>query len=256
MKIATSLLRGSVKRKLPPSFSLTQARRDHEAARCIQKYVRLRRSLSEVTDPLTLEKIPLRYAFSLCEPTGGLVHWFDVRSFVSYLLSTACFHNPLSRRDLHSWEVSRLIRSQPSGTRSLIRATFLAKDALQRYSYESEGMDIVSNTITYIDACLQELLKIAENNFFDFSLLLVVEHIQSYEDLLVDLHSLSLEKARATCLRHKAVLQQRGILCPLELLEDIKQIHASWEDVPRGETEERSPEPLLKEWILQRLKFK
>lgn len=246
------------KRKLPASFTMTEEARQREAARCIQKLLRLRWTLGSLTDPVSLERIPLRHAFCLYEPSSAVVHWFDERSFASYVLATACFHNPLTRRDLHSWEVGRLVRSQPRATRELLKGTFQARVALQKFAYESEGMDVASSVAASIDTCLQDLLRIAELNFFDFSLLLVTDHLEVYEDLLQELHSLSTEKGRAACVRHRSVLEKRGLLCPTELLEEVKLLHSLWEGSHhQGEAaEDRAPVPLLKEWVLQRLKFR
>jgi hypothetical protein len=251
-----ALLCVSRKRKLPASFSLAEEARAREAARLIQRLLRLRWALGRLADPVSLERIPLRHAFCLFEPASGVTHWFDARSFASYVLATACFHNPLTRREMHSWEVGRLVRSQPRLLRDVIRGTFQARHALQKFAYESEGMDLASSVVASIDTCLQDMLKVAELNFFDFSLLLVQDLLEAYEDLLLDLHSFSTEKARAACVRHRAVMEKRGLLCPEELLGEVKLLHSHWEQSRREEAEERAPVPLLKEWVLQRLKFR
>ena len=251
------------KRKMPESFQTSLLQQRVRAATKIQRAVRLRQRLAKARDPFSLEAIPLKHAFSLVDPSSEVQHWFDARHFVTYVLTTACFHNPLTRRPLLINEVGRLIGTQPRSVQKLLRATYMASDALQKLLYETEGMDLTSDTISLLDACLEDLLKVAELNFFDFSLHLVEDKLATYEDLLYDTHRMSKQRARATRIRHSAILEHRGVLCPFELVSEIRELHATWDDeagtqeaASGPDDEEALPTPALKVWVLQRLRFR
>lgn len=260
----STLLRLSArKRKLPESFQASLQQQRVRAASKIQSAFRLRQRLAKVRDPFSLEPIPLKHAFSLVDASSEVQHWFDSRHFVTYVLTTACFHNPLTRRPLIANEVGRLIASQPRSVQKLLWATYMASDALQKLLYETEGMDLTSDTICLLDACLEDLLKVAELNFFDFSMHLVEDKLAAYEDLLYDVHRLSKQRARATRIRHSSVLEHRGVLCPFELVSEIRELHSTWDDEAATQTsdaddddEEARPVPALKVWALQRLRFR
>ena len=247
---------------MPESFQASLQRQRVRAATQIQSAFRLRQRLAKARDPFSLEAIPLKHAFSLVDPSSEVQHWFDARHFVTYVLTTACFHNPLTRRPLLVSEARRLIATQPRSVQKLLRATYMASGALQKLLYETEGMDLTSDTISLLDACLEDLLKVAELNFFDFSLHLVEDKLATYEDLLYDAHRMSKQRARATRIRHSAVLEHRGVLCPFELASEIRELHSTWDDeaatqaASGADDEEALPTPALKVWVLQRLRFR
>ena len=248
---------GGKKRKLPASFEATSLHQKVKATVRIQRFIRLRWRLAKNLDPFSLQRIPMKFLFVLTEASGGVQHCFDARHFATYALTTGCFNNPLSRRALRSWEVEKLVLMQARAVRHVLRATYACRDALQRFYGETEGMDMVSDLTERLDVFLQDTLAVAERNFFDFSLPLVEDKLDAYEDLLGQLQLESEKKARALRARHKSVIAHRGVLCPFELVEEIKEIHSSWDEQDERRAGDCAhPTPLLKEWALRRLRFR
>lgn len=247
----------SRRRKLPASFELTSLAQRHRVARMIQRGFRRWRFLRAQVDPFSLAPIPLPFAFVLVEK-DGVQHAFDVREYVRYLLKTACFCNPFSRRPLEEGEVARLLRTQPRGLRAVLRATYLCQAELQRFALEVADLDRHALLSERVDSCLEAMLEVAERHFFDFSIYMVKEHLKTYEALLEDLFE---EDARRTAdlqKRHVCVMKQRGILCPPEVLEYVKDVHCVFQSEPSAGEEADAPPliPLLQEWATHRLRFK
>lgn len=255
---AASCTRLSRKRKLPASFELTSLAHQRRAASAIQRSFRRWLFLRGQKDPFSLAPIPLPFAFVLVEK-DGVRHAFDVREYARYLLKTACFCNPFSRRPLEEGEVARLLRTQPRGLREVLRATYLCQAELQRFALEVADLDHHALLSERIDGCLEAVLGVAEKHFFDFSIYMVMEHLQTYEALLEDLFEVDTQRTADLQKRHVCVMKQRGILCPPEVLEYVKDLHCVFQCEPSAGREEADSQPLvplLQEWATYRLRFK
>ena len=240
------------KRKLPPSFfgrvdpSKEQQTR---AAIVIQRFMRLR------LDPIEQEAIPFREAVMLSE-AGGVEQWHSASSLAAFFLVTANFCNPLSRRQLRCWEVTKIIQKQPRQLRPLLAATYTARFALQKYRLETEGSDLASSTEESLDETLHRMLSAVEGLSFDYRPHGIAYALSQYEDGLQDLVLLSHTRARKLCLRHREVVKNRGFFCPPRLAEDLAKLQEELVLRHAAEASEGLTMPILKEYLLQRLEFK
>lgn len=205
------------RRKLPPSFELHL----HDAARKVQRFLRWRRELSRELDPLLQAPIPPRLLVELREP-GGAQHRFAAPGLASYFLKTACFSNPLSRRELHAWEVARVMSRLPELEWPLLIATYVARRHLQRLAYETQGFDALLDLEEQIDEQLQTMLGLAEACPFDFELDFVLSELHRYRVMFGELHREDEGRAKSLCLRHDATAERRGLFCPQALAAALK----------------------------------
>jgi len=187
-------------------------------------------------------------------------YWFNASSLAAYFISTANFCNPLTRRELHPYEIDAVVKLQPKAVKHVLVATYLAHQGLQRFAYENQDADTFSMLEGSADMKLQTILDVAELQLFDFSLESLLGLLDEYEDALADLLSESVSKTRVVCVRHMDITMKRGIFCPYALSTELATIHkrllASDDgcDCP-GPTPPPILVPLLGTALLQRLKF-
>jgi len=218
-KLPASFFRKPPPLKLSPNQAVLV-----RAAVCIQRFVRLRKVVSSLVDPILQSPVVLREAVKFVEP-GGVEHWFNSSSLSQYFLATASFCNPLSRRILWFWEVMNVVQKQPKNLRSILIATYKARDFLQKDAREHEGSDTFSAMEDMADESLQAILEKAELCFCSFTPSAVEGSLSTYEDDLLDICEADPARAVKVCIRHSEVVCKRGLLCPLELKGEFQDIH-------------------------------
>ena len=246
------------KRKLPPSFFGRVEPSEQQRARAaatIQRFVRLRRLLAVCLDPISQEAVPYREAVMLAE-AGGIEQWHSASSLAAFFIATANFCNPLSRRQLRCWEISKVIKKQPGRLRPLLAATYRARVSLQKYRLETEGFDATSDAEESLDGALGDILSAIEGFSFDQRPRGLTYLLSRYEDGLRSLVLLSPARAKMLCLRHRDVVKNLGFFCSPWVAADLAKLQEELVLRYAEDVEESAIVPILKEYLLQRLDFK
>jgi hypothetical protein len=249
------------RRKLPPSFRglrCASSERQRRAAIQLQRFWRWTRAVRGRVDPILQEPVRIKEAVRLVE-VGNVEHWYNASSLASYFLSTACFNNPLSRRELWCWEVLKIANKVSSGLRPVLLATYVAREALQKEAYEAQGSGLDAAFEESADDRLQAILGSAEALFFNFNLNSILEELDEYERDLAHLNLISQKKASDLCLRHRDVVAKRGFICPPNLARELGIIYTRILKKNKRGGEQQPPRTegpcILRDVLLRRLEF-